>query len=326
MSRGESQKPVTQSGAIGVWAVFAAIAVGVIVGLLLITRACAPDPAEVVGTEPFPGATQTIAGLDWRDCTIGPDAERELAQRLRDRGYRSLDGSRTVELPLSTGVPELADACGVVAFVGAPGAALGPVGVVGQPSRPPCGGSNVTTIGVCGDTPIHLDGLGQAVLRAWAFDDLTPDDVSATEIDAESLLALAEGEILLAREGWTPSDRALLVEPPGRTTTWEPPVPGDGCVMWLIAGRGMAAMGTSWNSVGLAWTRSDQRSLAGAPTCADAPTSAQVTFDRTGSEVAFYARPFTRNSEGPRLPEAERARSRARELRAVTDPTDLDLP
>lgn len=324
LARGESEKSVARSSALGVWGVFGALSLGVLLLILWTTRSCEPDPvAPPPLGDPF-GAVRAVE-LGWRDCVPEyPDPARDLEARLAERGYvRGSPAGAPLELPLSI-EPELEGACGVVVVIAEPTSTIDSIAVEGQGVFPACVG-RVATIGTCGTARVAARGTGQARSSVWTFPGLTPRGISATGMPADAVLAHAEAETLLGRHGMRPTAQVLAIgrEPSDPLELAPGPAPQGGCAGWVTAAIGLGPVDTFGSGLS-AHSAAPERALVLSMSCSDG--SGILRFTDPGRDGGtMYSIPYRTGGGGPSVPSDEARLSRIPAVRAVAA-REIQLP
>jgi hypothetical protein len=318
VARGESDKSVARSSALGVWGVFGAISLGVILSVVWSTRSCDSDPPPPPAmTDPFARARNVALG--WRDCVPEyPDPPRDLDAALRNRGYvRVAAPGLAHELPMTITTEDLDGACGVVAVIGEPTSTINSIGAAGQQSFPSCV-ARLTTIGVCGVTTVRAAGIGQARAAIWTFPGLTPQAIEDTGIPADAALAHAEAEALLARQGIRPTPQVLVMQrgasdplelPPG-------PAPPQGCAGWVTTTVGFGPVEGYGSGMG-SHSSARERGLVLSLSCSDGSGMLRLT-DLLHDGGTIYSIPYDTGDSGPAVPAEDTALSRLPAVRRVS--------
>lgn len=285
MARGESPKERPLS--IGV-AIVAVVAVASMCAIFSVVASMHPGTSGTTAytppgpIEPFRGATSAFATLGSRDsaravlfsgATLARDpaaARVALEGTLRDRGYVVGASPETTPqaMPFDAIPPDLDGACGVVLLVGDIAATITSAGISGGTAFRSVDPS-AFTVAACGSVPLHVEGTGTVTMRTWLLPGLTPSALTDTGLPADALLAHAEAETMLRRQGYVPSDELVEVTPVPTTaggfmTMHLPTTPPLGCIPFVAyvvgAGRPQLPPGR--------FDYLDDRGLSGAVACA----------------------------------------------------------
>jgi hypothetical protein len=318
MARGE--KPTSQANAIGLSfvAMFGVAALGAILFVILTTNACNSCDAWLYGgafpvaADPYMGASTAARLLSFRDTgrlrsswgavppLDGPVAHYVLATTLEARGYAPpLAEGPSFTLPAELSVPELERSCGVLEIEAEGTSHL--TGAGRGTSLRAADDPSLLALGVCGDGPFRIDGVGTARIRVHLMPNLVEGDIERTGLPEDVLLAHAEAEVLFASVAYTPTDEVIRVESTSSATMVFPglPEPSAGCVPWAVvvvgAGRSRAVMAAAVEDFAA------ERALVLAVSCAGGTgTSFEIT-DAGGDGYVAYARPYA-VSTSPTLP------------------------
>lgn len=338
MARGDSPTPSEKPIGAAFLGVFGVVALGAILFVVLVTRACANCDEWLYGggygsSDPYVGASTAATQLSWRDTARvrfgygvaptldGPAAAAMIAPDLRARGYA--EPSETLgpfTLPADVDVPGLDRTCGLLVVeaeattrIDAAGRAAGLRG---------SDDASVVALGACGRGPYRVEGVGSVVVRVILVPGLVEDDVDRTGMPEDVLLAHVEAEHLLRGVAYVPSDEVvrLDVTSPGSFELTGLPSPTTGCVPWAVVVVGAGRLRSL--TAGMASDWAEERGLGLAITCAGGTTSfLEVTDDATPGYVA-WARPYSMGG-APSLPSTgERSTERAR----TVDAADVVLP
>jgi hypothetical protein len=261
-------------------------------------------------TEPFVGATTSFGQLGSRDAarassyygaTLGPDpvaARRSVEGVLTSRGYvaGATAESALMQMPFDFTPTDLDGSCGVVLVLGDVGAIIQRAGAVGGDAFAAVDPS-AFTVATCGTAPVHVEGIGGAMVRAWLYPGLTPSALASTGLSADALLAHAEAETILRRLGYEPVNEVVtmpVTSTPGGLSLEAPETPASGCIPFVayVAGAGTAS---------LPFGRSDflvDRTLSSVVGCRTGPGWQLTMYDDATASATAYVRAY-RAGAGP---------------------------
>jgi hypothetical protein len=283
---------------------------------------------------PFAGADTALGQLGTRACAAYDAAS--VTASLEARGYVAASAwRREAATPATVETTELDGVCGVLAIV-SPSSSLSTLTIANVPIGVSCS-TMVATLALCASVPVVIGASGPVDVRAFVMPGVTPDDIERSGLPVEVALAHVEAEVLLAQNGWVPSDEIVTVPSGasnGSTVTLDPPAaPSTGCVGWVVVAPSMRmATPTSWAAPGAA-TRvlsndnGNGRATLGGVSCRDTTGVLAATgFELTSVEAAppVYFRAYTPRPLSLGAPPAVRVRG-AFSLRTV-DPSAATLP
>ena len=273
----------------GLWAVLGVVGLLALWCTVSALRSCDGGVAPPITPSPLPDAHRAFAALGDRDGAASPYAAR---------GYVSAEVPYVErELPFDLTTSGLDGLCGVVELV--PDATSRVTRAsLGERELAPHG--HGVSFAACGVRDGRAEGVGRASVRLWVMPGLTPEDVAASELPDDVVLALAEAEHVLHARGWQAGGEVLGIDPAAIGPRWQPPRPASGCVAWAVVAVGLDELRAERGAEHVHMDTRRGRQLVGAVSCHD---GGDVVPTRPAIGAMPGALPFDRRG-GPRIPAA----------------------